>query len=182
MTKAKPVQTKEKLPWYEKLARWRRFALGGALRRAGDCICKAHCHCEDCPLSWEERGYEDCDAGCLLYEDLYEGSPGCYLPLFVKKLIKRHIERKRDHYEAKQWDGMVEWFQQEEKMQNAMRDAIHDYFYWTKVPEDAHIVLRQNYMENCMERGIALKAEPAPKLLDRPAKKKWKLRCPIVRE
>lgn len=62
--------------------------------------CWCECDCECCPLSWEDRGYEgECyDWGCYMAEpgkDYPKISMICVLPNWIKKLILRHIMRKR---------------------------------------------------------------------------------------
>lgn len=88
-----------------------------------------HHSCEYCPLSWEERGCEgDCDCGCYIYkEDLYDGQKlFCKLPLFVKYKISRHIKKKIEKQQAHQYDGITEWYEKRQKMEQAMRTAIKE--------------------------------------------------------
>ena len=55
--------------------------------------CWYECDCEHCPLSWEVRGYDDCDCGCYM-ADFGEDYPRtlliCMLPNWVKKILLRH--------------------------------------------------------------------------------------------
>lgn len=54
--------------------------------------CWYECDCEHCPLSWEERGLEDCDCGCYMAEysnDYPKSMLICMLPYWVKRLIKK---------------------------------------------------------------------------------------------
>ena len=55
--------------------------------------CWYECDCENCPLSWEERGYDDCDCGCYMAEvgkDYPRTLLICMLPNWVKKILLRH--------------------------------------------------------------------------------------------
>lgn len=126
------------------------------LRNTGDRLCRHAC-CENCVLSWEERGPEDCDAGCLLYRDLYEGSPGCYLPVWVKKLVKARIEHKRDKAEAAMYEGMAEWYERSEKMDMAMATALAETFpeLDLSAPDDRPFRLRSRYEDLLREQGLA---------------------------
>ena len=87
------------------------------------------CDCEDCPLSWEDRSYEgECtDCGCLVYKDLYEGGkPICHLPMWIKLAIAEVKQRKIDKAIANQYDGIVEWYEEQQKKERAMMSAIND--------------------------------------------------------
>ena len=53
-----------------------------------------HRVCEDCPFSWESRGYEgECDDwGCMAHKknSQYMANPiMCYMPRWIKRLIKK---------------------------------------------------------------------------------------------
>lgn len=83
--------------------------------------------CENCPLSWEERSYEgDCDCGCYIYGDLYGRKAFCYLPNFIKGIIAHHKENKIAKMEAKQYEGIAEWYEEQHKREIAMRTAIKE--------------------------------------------------------
>ncbi len=85
--------------------------------------------CENCPLSWEDRSYEgECDdCGCLVYKDLYEGGkPICHLPMWIKRAIAEVKQRKIDKAIANQYDGIFEWYEEQQKKEQAMMSAIND--------------------------------------------------------
>lgn len=55
--------------------------------------CWYDCDCEHCPLSWEDRGYEDADCGCYMaeYGEEYPKTDLiCKLPNWVKKILLKH--------------------------------------------------------------------------------------------
>ncbi|MBQ7067037.1 MAG: hypothetical protein IJN92_09495 [Lachnospiraceae bacterium] len=83
------------------------------------------CDCEQCPLAWEERGYDDWDAGCHFYDDLYENKFVCFLPRFIKKLLLKRQLKLMD----KQYEGMDEWFREEERKDNALRQALREVLF-----------------------------------------------------
>ncbi len=84
--------------------------------------------CGSCPCAWEDVSYEsECsDCGCLFHKngDMPERSLLCSLPDFVKRLWKRHCDRKRDEAMARDCEGMAEWFAEEEKKNGAMLEAL----------------------------------------------------------
>lgn len=84
--------------------------------------------CENCPLAWEDKGYEgDCDCGCLVYGDLYEGSkPICHLPQFVKTFMAKQRERKNQKKMGQQYNDMLEWYAERDQKINAMTNAIKE--------------------------------------------------------
>ncbi len=87
------------------------------------------CACEDCPLSWEDRSCEgECsDCGCLVYKDLYEGSkPICRLPMRLKRTIAGAKQRKIDKAMAHRYDGVIEWYEEQQKKEWAMMSAVND--------------------------------------------------------
>ena len=127
--------------------------LSCALRKTGDRLC-SHARCDECPLGWEERGMEDCDAGCLLYGDLYEGSAGCYLPLPVKNLIAGFIRRRNDRQMEKAYEGMGEWFARSEALDQAMLQAIREQFPDMDPDLEQAFSLRVRYEDICEEKGL----------------------------
>lgn len=85
--------------------------------------------CENCPLSWEDRSYEgECnDCGCFVYGDLYEGGkPICHLPMWIKQTIAGVKQRQIDKVIANQYDGIIEWYEEQQKKERAMMSAIND--------------------------------------------------------
>ena len=54
--------------------------------------CWYECDCENCPLSWEVRGYDDTDCGCYMAEageDCPKSLLICMLPRWIKKILLR---------------------------------------------------------------------------------------------
>lgn len=83
---------------------------------------RRECDCENCILGWENRGLEDCDAGCYYYPDLWWNGLICYMPNFIKKiLLNRRIKQ-----EEKSWEGYAEFCQEQERKADAMREAIEE--------------------------------------------------------
>lgn len=54
--------------------------------------CWYECDCENCPLSWEVRGYDDVDCGCYMaeYGDYPKTDLICKLPRWIKKILLKH--------------------------------------------------------------------------------------------
>lgn len=84
--------------------------------------------CENCILGWENCSYEgECDdCGCMLYGDLDAGRLACYLPNTLLRPVRDHIEKRNDRFEAKQYDGITEWFAAEEQRDRLFRSAIRE--------------------------------------------------------
>ena len=81
--------------------------------------------CEHCPLAWEERGCEDIDAGCHVYDDFYGNKFVCFLPRFIKNiLLKEQLRLKEMEYE-----GIAEWYVEEEHKNNALQKAIKEIIF-----------------------------------------------------
>ena len=59
--------------------------------------CWYECDCEGCPLSWEDRGYDDVECGCHM-ADVGEEYPKtllvCMLPRGIKKILLRRVEKR----------------------------------------------------------------------------------------
>ena len=87
------------------------------------------CDCEHCPLSWEEWGCDDVDAGCYWYGDLDYGGIVCRLPYFIKNIL---ISLKLKKMEGR-FDGIVEWYASEEKKNDALIQAIREEFLCNKL-------------------------------------------------
>jgi len=86
------------------------------------------CDCENCPLSWEDRSYEGecCDCGCLIYKNLYGSKFLCRLPEFIKWEIAKWKQKKIEKQQAKQYEGIGKWFEEQQERENAMRTAIKE--------------------------------------------------------
>lgn len=76
-------------------------------------------NCEKCPCAWEEWGPEDCDGGCYAGRDLFEGT--CRLPYLVRWYIARRANFCKDH----QYDGIGEWYEEQERKQRIVEEAIY---------------------------------------------------------
>ena len=84
------------------------------------------CDCEYCPLSWEERGLEDGDAGCFWYGDLYGSRFMCHMPNFIKWFIANIRIRKNEKELSKQYEGIGEWYEEVERKNCAMQQALNE--------------------------------------------------------
>lgn len=61
--------------------------------------CWYECDCEHCPLSWEDRSYEECnDYGCFLAKKGHDIAPMliCMLPNWIKKILLKHKQERSD--------------------------------------------------------------------------------------
>ena len=70
-----------------------RFDRSGKSKRWTELHCWYEPDCECCPLSWEVRGYEDCDCGCYMAEyseDYPKTKLICMLPKWIKKILLRY--------------------------------------------------------------------------------------------
>lgn len=70
-----------------------RFDRSGKSKDWTELHCWYEPDCECCPLSWEERGLEDCDCGCYMAEyskDYPKTMLICMLPNWIKKIIDKH--------------------------------------------------------------------------------------------
>lgn len=121
-------------------------------RKAFQCV-----DCAECPLSWEDRGYEDADAGCFVYGDLYGDRLCCRLPGPVKRAMKKAISRRNDRELSKSYEGIDEWYTDSEKRDAMMKSALQMIF-----PEIAFtdfderpFLLRCRYSELCECAGLA---------------------------
>ena len=71
-------------------------------------------HCDQCPYSWEDCGYDDADVGCYIYGDLQDTCR--LLPPF--RAIIGGIRKKKDcYYQNHQYDGIDEWYQKQKPKQ-----------------------------------------------------------------
>lgn len=86
---------------------------------------KSH-DCETCPLSWEDRGYDDIDCGCWAYDDPYGDEIICQFPNFVKRMVLNAKKWKRDKALERQYDGIVEYFEEEQRKDSAFRQAVEE--------------------------------------------------------
>jgi hypothetical protein len=116
--------------------------------------------CETCPLSWEDRGYDDIDCGCWVYEDLYGDEIICRFPNFIKRLILNAKKRKRDKALERQYDGIVEYFEEKQRKDAAFRQAVEECILKNKYGEEL-ILCREDIVGNrykveiCEEYSLA---------------------------
>lgn len=83
--------------------------------------------CEDCPLSWEERGLEDCDCGCYIYGDLYDGGKlVCHFPESIKRFMAKRAQARMDKQQAHQWDGLFDYYAEQDRKDRAFKQAIEE--------------------------------------------------------
>lgn len=96
------------------------------------------CECENCPLSWEDRGYEgECyDCGCCVYKGFYGYKLICHLPDFIKNMIRKSIDKKTDKEIAHQYDEIEEWFEEEQRKDSAFRQAIEECIFKNRYGEE----------------------------------------------
>lgn len=78
-------------------------------------------HCDTCPYCWEERGYEDCDAGCYIFGDLRDT---CRLLPPFRHIIGYFRKKKALYYYAHEYDGFGEWYEQEEKKMKKYNELV----------------------------------------------------------
>lgn len=94
--------------------------------------------CETCPLSWEDRGYEgECyDCGCVVYGDLYGDKLICHFPDFIKRMIRKSADKKADKDMAHAYEGMGEWYEEEQRKDAAFRQAMEECILKNKYGEE----------------------------------------------
>ena len=102
------------------------------------------CNCEYCPLSWEDRGVEDGDAGCYWYGNLYGTRFMCHMPNFIKKFITNARERQIDAARYKQYDGIGDWFMEEERKTKAMQQALQEKLFTNRYDEELFLCYEHN--------------------------------------
>ena len=102
------------------------------------------CNCEYCPLSWEDRGVEDGDAGCYWYGNLYGTRFMCHMPNFIKKFITNARERQIDAARDKQYAGIGDWFMEEERKTKAMQQALQEKLFTNRYDEELFLCYEHN--------------------------------------
>lgn len=126
------------------------------------------CDCSECPLSWEDRSYEgDCDCGCYVYGDLYGNKTLCHFPDFIKHIIAKHKENKIAKIEAKQYDGMAEWYEEQQKREIAMRTAIKEVLLKDRYDGEELFICHEN-------EGKLYKLDTESVLIEAPMRLIWK--------
>lgn len=64
---------------------------------------KGYYHCDKCPYSWEERGFEDADAGCYLFGELRDTCR------HIRNPISQLIVNKHMNEADSRWDCWCEY-------------------------------------------------------------------------
>lgn len=103
--------------------------------------------CETCPLSWEDRGYDDIDCGCWVYEDPYGDEIICQFPNFIKWLILKSKKKKRDKALEHQYDGIAEYFEEEQRKDSAFRQSVEECILKNRYGEEL-ILCREDIVGN----------------------------------
>lgn len=86
-----------------------------------DWYIKGYYHCDQCPYCWVDYGYDDADAGCYIYGDLRDTCR--LLPPF--RAVIGGIRKKKDcYYQNHQYDGMGEWYQEQESRQKKFDELL----------------------------------------------------------
>lgn len=95
------------------------------------------CDCETCPLSWE-YGYEgECyDCGCDVYGDLYGDKLICHFPDFIKRMIRKSADKKLEKDMAHAYEGIGEWYEEEQRKDAAFRQAVEECILKNKYGEE----------------------------------------------
>lgn len=105
--------------------------------------------CETCPLSWEDRGYEgECyDCGCDVYGDLYGYKLICHFPDFIKRMMRRYVDKKIDKEMEHAYDGIGEWYEEERKKDAAFRQVVEECILKNRYGEEL-ILCREDVVGN----------------------------------
>lgn len=85
---------------------------------------KGYYHCDKCPYSWGERGWEDVDAGCYIKGDICDT---CRLLPPFKGIIGRLRKNKYEYWESRRYDGYYEWYEEEEKRQEVFNSVLEEF-------------------------------------------------------
>lgn len=91
------------------------------IKRAWAWYVKGEYHCDKCPYSWEEWCYEgDADAGCYIKGDICDT---CRLLPPLRFLIGWPKKKQARYADNHAHDGIVEWYEENERRKNAMKCA-----------------------------------------------------------
>ena len=94
------------------------------LKRFWNYYVKGNYHCDTCPYCWEERGYEDADAGCYIYGDLRDS---CRLLPPFRFLIGWGRRKKAQYLMNHEYDGYVEFIEEREKQESYVEKAMKEW-------------------------------------------------------
>ena len=76
--------------------------------------------CGKCNCGWEERGWEDWDAGCYVNPS-FDEKP-CRKPLFWRRLLLRRAMYFRNH----EHDGILEYYEESDRQDKKCRKALEN--------------------------------------------------------
>lgn len=93
------------------------------LKSACDRYIRGCYHCDSCPMCWSDWSsyLGDGDAGCYIYGDLRDT---CRLIPPIRFLIGWPKKKKAQYAEDHSYDGIGEWYEQQQHQENTMREAI----------------------------------------------------------
>lgn len=85
-------------------------------------------NCDKCKWFCENRCETECgteyDCYCLIKGDRYDN--GCWLVNPFRYLIGRVHKKRNDYYMEHEYDGIGEWYEQQQKNEKALADAIKE--------------------------------------------------------
>ena len=82
--------------------------------------------CEYCP-ALKSEGYEYPEYYCSIYpeDDCMEFKDGTLGCRHKRKTIETRLEQYED-FRAHEWDGFAEWYEEDLKIENAVKEAVRD--------------------------------------------------------
>ena len=86
---------------------------------------KGEYHCDTCPFCWEERGYEDADAGCYIKGELQDT---CRLIPPFRFLIGWGRRRKVRYIRNHEYDDYPEFIEKYDRELHETEKALQDCF------------------------------------------------------
>lgn len=86
--------------------------------------------CAVCPCAWEDMSCEgECyDCGCVASKHMTGKNLICRAPDWVKRLIRKRADARRDRAMAAEGEDMMRWFEEAERKDEAMRQAVMETF------------------------------------------------------
>lgn len=109
---------------------------------------KGEYHCHKCPYSWEDRGYDDADAGCYIKGDIQDKCR--LLPPF--RFAVGYFRKKRfRYYAAHQYDGYPEFADKNDRESEEFNRLLLEMFssiemyrpYLDKLDQKEYIVVNK---------------------------------------
>lgn len=88
--------------------RWKWYVLG-------------YYHCDECPYSWEVRGFEDADAGCYIKGEIYDT---CRLIPPFRTIIGWPKKRKCQYLDSHTYDGYGEFYEERERKEKVYAESV----------------------------------------------------------